>query len=82
MADADQRVLSVVDVVARGRELPHAQVALAWLLQKDAVTAPIIGATKMEHLDSAVTALDVKLSADEISALEAPYVPHAVVGFA
>ncbi|MBW7459229.1 aldo/keto reductase, partial [Paenibacillus sepulcri] len=54
--------------------------ALAWLLQKAPVTAPIIGATKESHLESAVTALKVKLTPDEIASLEEPYVPHAVVG--
>ena len=81
MPDADRRVLEALDVVAKARALPHAQVALAWLLQKDGVTAPIVGATKMDHLDTAVAAVDVKLTPEEIAALEAPYVPHPVVGF-
>jgi len=50
-------------------------------LQKSEITAPIIGATKLEHLDDALAALELKLSAEEIAALEEPYVPHAVVGF-
>ncbi len=66
--------------VAKARGLPHAQVALAWLLQKDGVTAPIVGATKMEHLEAAAGALGVQLSRDEIASLEAPYVPHAIAG--
>ena len=78
--DADARVLAAVDGVAKARGVPHAQVALAWLLGSDTVTAPIVGATKMEHLDDAVAALAVELTADERRALEAPYVPHAVVG--
>ena len=55
--------------------------ALAWLLGKSEITAPIIGATRPEHLKDAVAALDVKLTEDEVKALEAPYVPHPVVGF-
>jgi aryl-alcohol dehydrogenase-like predicted oxidoreductase len=60
----------------------RAQIALAWLLAKPAITAPIVGATKLNHLDDAVAAVAVRLTADEIAALEEPYVPHAVVGFA
>jgi 1-deoxyxylulose-5-phosphate synthase len=81
MADADQRVLAEVDKLAKARKLPHAQIALAWLLQKDGVTAPIVGATKMEHLEMAVGALGVQLSKDEVAALEAPYVAHPTAGF-
>jgi aryl-alcohol dehydrogenase-like predicted oxidoreductase len=81
MEDADRRVLAALDEVARARKLPHAQVALAWLLQKDAVTAPILGATRMEHLESAVGALGVRLSSEEVTALEAAYVPHPTAGF-
>jgi aryl-alcohol dehydrogenase-like predicted oxidoreductase len=80
-ADADERVLAALDVVAKARKLPHAQVALAWLLAKDGVTAPIVGATKMQHLDDAVAAVDVKLSKEEMTALEEKYVPHATAGF-
>jgi 1-deoxyxylulose-5-phosphate synthase len=81
MADADQRVLAALDQVARARRLPHAQVALAWLVQRPGVTAPIVGATRLEHLESAVAALDVRLSAEETAALEAPYLPHPIAGF-
>ena len=81
MAEADQRVLAGLDKLAKTRNLPHAQIALAWLLQKDAVTAPIVGATKMEHLETAVAALGVKLSGEEVTALEAPYVTHPVAGY-
>jgi aryl-alcohol dehydrogenase-like predicted oxidoreductase len=80
MADADQRVLSAVDALAKARAVSHAQVALAWLLQKDPVISPIVGATKMAHLETAVAALDVQLSPDEIADLEAAYVPHPVAG--
>ena len=82
MEEADARVQAALDEVAMARKLPHAQVALAWLLQKRGVTSPIIGATKMQHLEDAVTALEVKLSAEEARALEAAYVPHPVAGFA
>jgi aryl-alcohol dehydrogenase-like predicted oxidoreductase len=57
-----------------------AQVALAWLLSKPAITSPIVGATKMHHLEDAVAAVSVKLTAEEITALEEPYVPHVVLG--
>ncbi len=81
MAEADRRVLVEVDRLAKARHLPHAQIALAWLLQKDGVDSPIIGATKMEHLETAVGALGVQLSTEEVAALEAPYVPHPIAGF-
>ncbi len=57
-----------------------AEVALAWLLSRPGVVAPIVGATKLEHLDSAVRALELRLSPEEIAALESPYKPHAVRG--
>lgn len=82
MAEADQRVLEAVQTLARARGLPQAQVALAWLLQRPGVTAPIVGATRLEHLEAAVAAVDVRLSADEVAALEAPYQPHPIAGFA
>ena len=80
MAEADQRVLAAVDALAMARTLSHAHIALAWLLQKDAVTAPIVGATKMAHLETAVEALGVQLSPEEVAALEAAYVPHPIAG--
>jgi aryl-alcohol dehydrogenase-like predicted oxidoreductase len=79
--EADARVLAALDRVARARKHPHGQVALAWLLQKGGMTAPIVGATKMSHLEDAVASLDVKLTSDEVAALEAPYAPHPVAGF-
>ena len=78
---ADSIVLAALDQAAKNRKLPHAQVALAWLLQKPGVVAPIIGATKMHHLEDAVSSLEVKLMSDEVRALEAPYIPHPVAGF-
>jgi aryl-alcohol dehydrogenase-like predicted oxidoreductase len=79
--DADRKVVERLAEVAARRGLPRAQVALAWLLSKPVLTAPIVGATKAQHLDDAVAALSVKLSPDEIASLEEPYVPHAVSGF-
>ena len=79
--DADRKVVDRVAQVAAERGIPRAQVALAWLLAKPVITAPIVGATKLQHLDDALASIDVKLSDDEIALLEEPYVPHAVVGF-
>ncbi len=64
-----------------GAGVARAQVALAWVLAKPVVTAPIVGATKIQHLEDALGALSLKLSADEIALLEEPYIPHAVAGF-
>jgi aryl-alcohol dehydrogenase-like predicted oxidoreductase len=68
--------------VAAERGLPPAQIALAWLLSKPAVTAPIVGATKLSHLEDALAAAELELDAKEVERLEAPYVPHAVSGHA
>jgi aryl-alcohol dehydrogenase-like predicted oxidoreductase len=75
------RTVDRVAQVAAARGIPRAQVALAWLLAKPVITAPIVGATKLEHLDDALASVNVKLSVDEVTTLEEPYVPHAVVGF-
>lgn len=80
--DADRKVVEAVAQVAATRGVPRAQVALAWVLGKREVTSPIIGATKLGQLDDAVAALSLKISPEEVAALEAPYVPHAVVGHA
>jgi len=80
--DADRKVVEQVAAIAAARGVPRAQVALAWVIQKPFVTAPILGASKPQHLQDAVAALNLKLSPDEIAQLEAPYVPHAVVGHA
>jgi 1-deoxyxylulose-5-phosphate synthase len=77
----DDAVIASVRDVATKRGLPMAQVALAWLLQRPGVTAPIIGATKLAQLDDAIAALDVKLSAEECAAMEAPYTAHDVRGW-
>ena len=79
--DDDRIVVDVVGQVADQRGIPRAQVAIAWALAKPGITAPIVGATKPHHLDDAIAAVDVHLSADEIELLEKPYQPHAVVGF-
>jgi aryl-alcohol dehydrogenase (NADP+) len=80
-AEGDQAIVERVAEVAEGRGVPRAQVALAWLLSKPVVTAPIVGVTKDRHLDDAVAAVDLTLSAEETARLEEPYTPHAVVGF-
>ena len=80
-ADADRKVVERVAEVAKTRGVPRAQVALAWVLAKSAVTAPIIGANKPNHLTDAVAALSAKLTPDEIAKLEEPYVPHKVAGY-
>ena len=72
----DEPVVKVVQDVAEARGVKMAQVALAWVLSKPAVSAPIVGATKPHHLPEAVAALDLKLTDEEISALEEPYTPH------
>jgi aryl-alcohol dehydrogenase-like predicted oxidoreductase len=79
--EADRKVADRVAQVAKARGVARAQIALAWLFAKPVITAPIVGATKLHHLDDAIASVDVKLSAVEVAALEAPYIPHAVVGF-
>jgi aryl-alcohol dehydrogenase-like predicted oxidoreductase len=79
--EADRLVVGRVAEVAANRDVPRAQVALAWVLQKDPVTAPIIGATKMSHLEDAISALSIILSPEEVTFLEEPYLPHLVLGF-
>jgi len=79
-AEMDRKVVERLAEVAEKRGLPRAQIALAWLLQNDAVTAPIVGPTKISHIEDAVAALSVKLTAEEIALLEEPYVPHPVIG--
>lgn len=79
--DSDGKIVERVAEVAAKRGLPKAQVALAWMLQKPYVTAPIVGASKPHHLDDAVAAVEVELTTEEIAALEEPYTPRAVAGF-
>jgi len=80
--DADRRIVEAVADLAAARGVPRAQIALAWIAQKSFVTAPIVGASKPQHLDDAVAALTLNLQADEIARLEAAYTPHAVAGHA
>ena len=79
--DADRVVVERVEQVAQKRGIPMAQVALAWMLSKPVISSPIVGATKPHHLEDAVKVVEVKLDAEEIKALEEPYVPHPVQGF-
>ena len=79
--EADRKVVEAVAAIAAERGVPKAQVALAWVLAKPEISAPIVGASKRAHLDDAVAALELGLTQDEIARLEQPYTPHAVVGF-
>jgi aryl-alcohol dehydrogenase-like predicted oxidoreductase len=78
--DDDFDVVDALCEVAQASSLPPAQIALAWLLHKPGVSAPIVGATKLQHLDDAVAAVEVDLEPDQIKTLESPYRPHAVLG--
>jgi 1-deoxyxylulose-5-phosphate synthase len=80
--EEDLRIAQRVSDVAEARCLPMAQVALAWILSKPVVTAPIIGATRPHHLDDAVAAVSVQLTPDEIRHVEEAYQPHPVLGYA
>ncbi len=79
---SDDAVVHAVAEVAKARDLPMAQVALAWMLHKPVISAPIVGATKLRHIEDAVAAVGVELSDEEIATLEEPYVPHPVLGHA
>ena len=79
--DASHTIVDAVAKIAAQRGVSRAQIALAWVLQKPAVTAPIIGVTKTYHLTDAVAALDVHLDEDEMRTLEAPYMPQLPQGF-
>jgi aryl-alcohol dehydrogenase-like predicted oxidoreductase len=78
--DSDRQIIDAVGTIAAARGVPRAQVALAWVLQKKGVTSPIIGASKPEQLADAIAALSLKLTAEEVVALERPYVPRGVSG--
>lgn len=80
-ANTDRLIVERVAEIAEKRSVPRVQIALAWLLQKEPVTAPIIGATKEHHFEDAVAALSITLTPEEIAFLEEPYVPHPVYGF-
>jgi 1-deoxyxylulose-5-phosphate synthase len=79
-ADTDKQVVERVADIAAKHGTPRTHIVLAWLLQKEPVTAPIIGATKISHLEEAVGALSVKLTPEEVAYLEEPYIPHRIVG--
>ena len=78
--EADFQVVDRVVELAKSRGVAPAQIALAWLLHQPAVTAPIIGASKMEHLEDAIAAVELKLDDDECAQLEQPYKPHPILG--
>jgi aryl-alcohol dehydrogenase-like predicted oxidoreductase len=78
--ESDQAIVDVVGEVAAARGVPRARVAMAWLLGKTVVTSPILGVSKSQHLEDGLAALGLELTAEEISRLEAPYVPHPVLG--
>lgn len=80
-SEDDRDIVDRVGEVALQRGAGRAQVALAWLLHKPVVTAPIVGATRVGHLEDAAAALEVRLDAEEVARLEEPYAPHAVAGF-
>ncbi|MGY1855522.1 aldo/keto reductase [Modestobacter sp. SYSU DS0290] len=80
--DTDRVIVERVAEVAEARGVPRAQVALAWVLSKPVVTAPIVGVTKEHHLRDAVAAVELRLTEEEVARLEEPYTPHSVVGFA
>ena len=79
-AETDFDIVDQVVEIARNRGVTPAQIALAWLLQKPGITSPIIGATKMQHLEEAVAAVDIRLTEEEINNIEAPYIPHKILG--
>ncbi len=79
-AEMDQQVVARVAQLSEKHGVPRAHIALAWLLQKEPVTAPIIGATRISHLEDAVGALSMRLAKEDVAYLEAPYVPHPIVG--
>jgi aryl-alcohol dehydrogenase (NADP+) len=77
---SDFDVVDRITQVARARGVSNAQVALAWILQKPGITAPVVGASKMQHLEDAVAAAELKLDEAELKALEEPYQPHRILG--
>jgi aryl-alcohol dehydrogenase-like predicted oxidoreductase len=79
--DVDRKVVDHLGEIAEQRGVSRAQLALAWLLSKAAITAPVVGATKLNHLEEAVAALSLRLTPEEVAALEEPYIPHSIVGF-
>ena len=80
-ASNDRAVVGALEALSKARGIPMAQLAMAWVLQVPGVTAPIVGASKLQHVEDAIAAVDVTLSADDVKALEAPYQPKFVTGF-
>ena len=78
--DSDFAVVDQVSTIAKARGVSNAQIALAWLLQQPGVSSPIIGASKMQHMDDALAALGIELTDGELKALETPYRPHPILG--
>jgi aryl-alcohol dehydrogenase-like predicted oxidoreductase len=79
--ESDRRVAAAVASVAADRGVSRAQIALAWVMRQPAVTSPIVGATKIEHLDDAVAAVELELTDAELALLSEHYIPHAPEGF-
>jgi aryl-alcohol dehydrogenase-like predicted oxidoreductase len=79
-AEEDAKVIDALRAIANSRGVAPAQIALAWLLANEAVTAPIVGATKLQHIEDAIAAVDLDLTEDEVSSLAAPYRAHPVLG--
>jgi aryl-alcohol dehydrogenase-like predicted oxidoreductase len=79
--ESDKKIVDAVAAVAEARGIPRAQVALAWVAQQEAVTAPIVGATKPNHLNDAAAAVELVLTGEELAQLEEHYLPHAIEGF-
>ncbi len=79
---SDKLIVDRVTELAKKRGVPQARIALAWMLQKPFITAPIVGATKPQHIEDAVAALSIRLTPDEVASLEQPYIPHPIAGFA
>jgi aryl-alcohol dehydrogenase-like predicted oxidoreductase len=79
--ESDRKIVDAVAAVAAARGVSRAQIALAWVAQQDAVTAPIVGATKSGHLDDAAAAVELVLTDGELAQLEHDYLPHAIEGF-
>lgn len=79
-AESDRRVVERLAEVSQQRSIPRAQIALAWLLHKKPVVAPVIGATRVSHVETAVEATSIRLSPEEVASMEEPYLPHPVVG--
>ena len=79
--EADRRVVDRLGEISDQRGVPHAQIALAWMLGKPAMTSPIVGATKLQHLKDAAASVSLRLTVEEIESLEEPYIPHPILGF-